>query len=465
MKKITKYLIAFILFFTCLIQVKATEIFKYDWETTKNDYYEEEMFFTDNIAYQNGFITSIIDKYDLASNLTKYDPDGKILKNNKINNYIIITLKNVNNNIYALALNGSNNIELLKIKDDLTLEKHLNLEIEITESPDPILGVTIYDLLGVTSIKEDEKNIYVLVEEFIVKVSKDMNSFETIDPTQEDIATYFPEYEEIVLNPITNLKQYISVIENKKQLIYTGFDVEECPPRGIECINDIDAIIRLDEDNKTLWEKEYPDYLFVYNPQVVNKYIVAVGVKKVEDDTQKEIIILDMNGNIVQTIVNDNPFIISGGNYNFMVNNLVETNYCKDDSIISNTKIRFASAPTCLKHWQTVYYVPLTIQTKVEGKGKIEVVESARNGEQVTFKITPEEGYVLGVVKVTDADGNVLTFTSNTFTMPSSDVTIEATFVLENPNTADIKIILLSIVLIVGSVIGFINFKKVKWLD
>ena len=463
MKKITKYLIAFILFFTCLIQVKATEIFKYDWETTKNDYYEEEMFFTDNIAYQNGFITSIIDKYDLASNLTKYDPDGKILKNNKINNYIIITLKNVNNNIYALALNGSNNIELLKIKDDLTLEKHLNLEIEITESPDPILGVTIYDLLGVTSIKEDESNIYIIVEEFIVKVAKDMSSFETIDPTQEDIATYFPEYTEIVLNPITNLKQYISVIENKKQLIYTGFDIEGCPPRGIECINDIDAIIRLDEDNKTLWEKEYPDYLFVYNPQVVNKYIVAVGVKKVEDDTQKEIIILDMNGNIVQTIVNDDPFIITGGNYNFMVNNVDESSeYCP---IAPHSSTRTAPAIKCYKHWQKVYYIPLNISTKVEGKGKIEVVESARNGEQVTFKITPEEGYVLGVVKVTDADGNVLTFTSNTFTMPSSDVTIEATFVLENPNTADIKIILLSIVLIVGSVIGFINLKKVKWLD
>lgn len=463
MKKITKYLIAFILFFTCLIQVKATEIFKYDWETTKNDYYEEEMFFTDNIAYQNGFITSIIDKYDLASNLTKYDPDGKILKNNKINNYIIITLKNVNNNIYALALNGSNNIELLKIKDDLTLEKHLNLEIEITESPDPILGVTIYDLLGVTSIKEDESNIYILVEEFIVKVAKDMSNFETINPTQEDIATYFPEYEEIVLNPITNLKQYISVIENKKQLIYTGFDIEGCPPKSVGCINDIDAIIRLDEDNKTLWEKEYPDYLFVYNPQVVNKYIVAIGVKKVEDDTQKEIIILDMNGNIVQTIVNDDPFIITGGNYNFMVNNVDESSeYCP---IAPHSSTRTAPAIKCYKHWQKVYYIPLNISTKVEGKGKIEVVNSARNGEEVTFKITPEEGYVLGVVKVTDSDGNVLTFTSNTFTMPSSNVTIEATFVLENPNTADIKIILLSIVLIVGSVIGFINFKKVKWLD
>ena len=463
MKKITKYLIAFILFFTCLIQVKATEIFKYDWETTKNDYYEEEMFFTDNIAYQNGFITSIIDKYDLASNLTKYDPDGKILKNNKINNYIIITLKNVNNNIYALAMNDTGTIELLKIKDDLTLDKHLNIEIEIIDYPDPILGVTIYDLLGINSIKEDEKNIYVLVEEFIVKVSKDMNSFETINPTQEDIATYFPEYEEIILNPITNLKQYISVIENKKQLIYTGFDIEECPPRGIECINDIDAIIRLDEDNKTLWEKEYPDYLFVYNPQVVNKYIVAVGVKKVEDDTQKEIIILDMNGNIVQTIVNDDPFIITGGNYNFMVNNVDESSeYCP---IAPHSSTRTAPAIKCYKHWQKVYYIPLNISTKVEGKGKIEVVNSARNGEEVTFKITPEEGYVLGVVKVTDANGNVLTFTSNTFTMPSSDVTIEATFIPENPETSDIKIIVLSVILIIGSIIGFINFKKVKWLD
>ena len=463
MKKITKYLIAFILFFTCLIQVKATEIFKYDWETTKNDYYEEEMFFTDNIAYQNGFITSIIDKYDLASNLTKYDPDGKILKNNKINNYIIITLKNVNNNIYALALNGSNNIELLKIKDDLTLEKHLNLEIEITESPDPILGVTIYDLLGVTSIKEDESNIYILVEEFIVKVAKDMSSFETINPTQEDIATYFPEYEEIVLNPITNLKQYISVIENKKQLIYTGFDVEECPPKSVECINDIDAIIRLDEDNKTLWEKEYPEYLFVYNPQVVNKYIVAIGIKKLDENTQKEIIILDMNGNIVQTIVNDDPFIITGGNYNFMVNNVDESSeYCP---IAPHSSTRTAPAIKCYKHWQKVYYIPLNISTKVEGKGKIEVVESAHNGEQVTFKITPEEGYVLGVVKVTDADGNVLTFTSNTFTMPSSNVTIEATFIPENPETSDIKIIVLSVILIIGSIIGFINLKKVKWLD
>lgn len=463
MKKITKYLIAFILFFTCLIQVKATEIFKYDWETTKNDYYEEEMFFTDNIAYQNGFITSILDSEDFASNLTMYDPDGTIIKTNIINNYAIITLKNINNIIYALAMNDTGTIELLKIKDDLTLDKHLNIEIEIIDYPDPILGVTIYDLLGINSIKEDEKNIYVLVEEFIVKVSKDMNSFETIDPTQEDIATYFPEYEEIVLNPITNLKQYISVIENKKQLIYTGFDIEECPPKSVECINDIDAIIRLDEDNKTLWEKEYPDYLFVYNPQVVNKYIVAVGVKKVEDDTQKEIIILDMNGNIVQTIVNDDPFIITGGNYNFMVNNVDESSeYCP---IAPHSSTRTAPAIKCYKHWQKVYYIPLNISTKVEGKGKIEVVNSARNGEEVTFKITPEEGYVLGVVKVTDADGNVLTFTSNTFTMPSSDVTIEATFVLENPNTADIKIILLSIVLIVGSVIGFINFKKVKWLD
>ena len=170
-----------------------------------------------------------------------------------------------------------------------------------------------------------------------------------------------------------------------------------------------------------------------------------------------------MNGNIVQTIVNDDPFIITGGNYNFMVNNVDESSeYCP---IAPHSSTRTAPAIKCYKHWQKVYYIPLNISTKVEGKGKIEVVESAHNGEQVTFKITPEEGYVLGVVKVTDADGNVLTFTSNTFTMPSSNVTIEATFIPENPETSDIKIIVLSVILIIGSIIGFINFKKVKWLD
>ena len=70
---------------------------------------------------------------------------------------------------------------------------------------------------------------------------------------------------------------------------------------------------------------------------------------------------------------------------------------------------------------------------------------------------TDKEGYVLGVVKVTDKDGNVLTFTDYKFTMPSSDVTIEATFLPENPETSDL---ITYIILLFGLTTLFIIYIK-----
>lgn len=106
---------------------------------------------------------------------------------------------------------------------------------------------------------------------------------------------------------------------------------------------------------------------------------------------------------------------------------------------------------------------PYSIKTTQSGKGQVIVKKSAYGGEEVTFEIVPEEGYVLGVVKVTDANGNILTFTSNTFTMPSSDVTIEVIFLPENPDTKDITIIIFSIFIISGVIFIICNkhLKKV----
>ncbi len=85
--------------------------------------------------------------------------------------------------------------------------------------------------------------------------------------------------------------------------------------------------------------------------------------------------------------------------------------------------------------------VEYEIATKVEGQGEIKAITKSGAGSGVTFEVTPKPGYVLSVVKVTDAAGNVITFTDYTFTMPSSDVLIEAVFVPSNPNTKDIAII------------------------
>jgi hypothetical protein len=105
------------------------------------------------------------------------------------------------------------------------------------------------------------------------------------------------------------------------------------------------------------------------------------------------------------------------------------------------------------------------VATKVvEGKGTIKAISRSVGGEGVTFVVEPAKGYVLGVVKVTDALGNVIEFHDYTFTMPSSDVLIEVEFVKENPNTADIAILtVISLAIVFGIVLLNVN-KKYRWL-
>ena len=50
-------------------------------------------------------------------------------------------------------------------------------------------------------------------------------------------------------------------------------------------------------------------------------------------------------------------------------------------------------------------------------------------GTLVTLTITPETGFALDVLTVTDAESNPVAVTNNTFTMPESNVTVTATFV------------------------------------
>lgn len=114
------------------------------------------------------------------------------------------------------------------------------------------------------------------------------------------------------------------------------------------------------------------------------------------------------------------------------------------------------------------YYArPFNIETKTDGNGTVTAKQTADSGEEITFTIEPKEGFMLKEVKVTDANGNVITFTDYTFTMPSADVTIEVSFVEEvkNSETTD-AIIYSAIAIIIGiSFIIYNNKKKLNWLD
>lgn len=107
-----------------------------------------------------------------------------------------------------------------------------------------------------------------------------------------------------------------------------------------------------------------------------------------------------------------------------------------------------------------------SVTTKTDGNGIIESTHvHAEKGEVIKFVITPKEGYVLSEVKVTDEEGNVITFTENTFTMPEANVTIEATFTVENSETSTSNIIIATILLIISCTIFYKFKKEANWVE
>lgn len=106
------------------------------------------------------------------------------------------------------------------------------------------------------------------------------------------------------------------------------------------------------------------------------------------------------------------------------------------------------------------YEFPFEVKTKTDGNGTISSTHTiADSGENVEFEINPKEGYKLDKVVVIDENGNKLTFNDYKFTMPSSNVTIEATFIVDNPNTSASIYISISTLLLI---IGLLIIKKYK---
>lgn len=104
------------------------------------------------------------------------------------------------------------------------------------------------------------------------------------------------------------------------------------------------------------------------------------------------------------------------------------------------------------------------IETKTDNKGTIEVKPSSGTGEEVRVTITPKKGYELKEVRVTDAEGNILTFTDYTFIMPSSNVTIEAIFEVKNPNTSATSILIFILLGICAILVMKKSKKRIQWL-
>lgn len=241
---------------------------------------------------------------------------------------------------------------------------------------------------------------------------------------------------------------------------------------------------------KSLWKYESTDYLAFLDTHIINDYVVTIGVNFDMSENisiNTDILVFDSEGKIVQTISDgsfylglfpsENGFIttkISGINDQLNVidaipdtlTSLLSGNFNLLDTIDSeiNDVEPYEAIDVTIETNNVVYNLLNKIETKVEGKGTIEVIDASKTGEKVTFKVTPEKGYVLKSIKVTDKDGKTVIFTDYTFTMPSSDVVIEAIFVTENPETSSFIILSAIAIAIIGGAIFIYNKKKLNWL-
>ena len=118
--------------------------------------------------------------------------------------------------------------------------------------------------------------------------------------------------------------------------------------------------------------------------------------------------------------------------------------------------------------------ISYNIKTKTDGNGTLEATHTeAKNGEEIKFTPTPNEGYKIKLIKVTDETGKTVIYENNSFTMPESNVTIEVVFekevieepIVENPNTISISMFAALLFGIVSFIIVKVNYKKMKWLN
>ena len=118
---------------------------------------------------------------------------------------------------------------------------------------------------------------------------------------------------------------------------------------------------------------------------------------------------------------------------------------------------------------------PFRIESKTDGNGSIEVIDMAYADDLITFKVSPKKGYKLYSLKLTDSTGKSVSYKEdeiinnsdgtvsvNSFTMPSNDVTIEATFksTVKNPKTGVTTPIIGLIIVLFVSVIVLVILDK-----
>ncbi len=495
MKK-TKYLIIALIMLMCTATVKAASEgpFYFDWENSRiENAIEMQSLFNENLSFKKGSIviqTILDENASPTTKITKYDAKGNEITTNSLEKTAFYSAITDDTNIYLVVISSENEEsvqKLIKLDENLELVQELSFDEEYTPAVDGMINARVFghDILA---IKDDY--LYVFCgEEYMLKTKLDLSKWENMEYSKTLFAKYFPdlsaEYDLLyiwmeklfngnVTGDYLDMEVTTHVYEDKmissgmRYYVNTGKATDSMPFAGFIRIKD--------NSGKVIFEEVNNDYAKIIEARIIGDYVVAValvegsiGMSYTNSPYElgNDIIVYNMDGELVQTIETEGSYVfLNEINSGFIATHVESCEETTNDIIIEGlmAKGETTSSKTCTYNTEA-YYLPLEVKTKVTGKGSIEAISNTRKDEEITFKVTPEKGYVLSEVKVTDENGNVVIFTDYTFTMPNSNVLIEAIFVPENPNTSDVAIIGLIIISIFGFIAVSFSSKKINWLN
>ena len=505
MKKKLYLLFGLVLSLLLVGVVKAEGPYYLDWETKLST----SKMAIGNLPYKDGYIT--FDRLEDEYVYSILDKDGKEVKSESYEEVIAWDAKVYGDIIYAIV-NEDNSFYLVKYNEDLEVDKFVPLN-------DYYVGGYFYQR-GLEAIYIDSNKIVIPVETGLLNFNHDLELTKTETVSPKNINKYYPGYDEAgyIIEDYNSGRYELDTITHKEGYFAFGYfkgngtcdndysTGQQGSPKDSVKSEPVcgDSYLRLvdDEELDKVWEIKFDKPVYIAQIEFLNNQIAAIVY---DDDNNSMINIYDMKGELLQTIESElgfsflrksdsgfvvaqgscpTPFGMLGGYYNEPDPTSVgeRSPYGVDRSSVTKEKHGEYYAPVsscCIagrkigtdnvcKSNHQVYYLTREIKSEVtSGRGSVEVASEQRPGEPVTFVVTPDKGYTLGTIKVTDANGNVITFTKNdlngnTFTMPSADVTIEVEFLVENAATADIAITFIAIVSAFALIMTIIGKKVIK---
>lgn len=492
MKKILLSIIPIIVFFIYITPTKAEKTFKYDWQT-ENQYLQSDytLFYNNNTYYQKGYVTSTINLEDRDENdipktyIYHYNIQGELQKTKILESKMILSMTTNDKYIVALIKNYLSNQEgyyISLLNEELETIKEIHISLEDDEEIDYILEE--FKILGLKYINIIDNNAYIYTSNFIKGINLDTGSIRSMDPVGGITDVYYKHIDTLEKEK-TETKTYLGYEEKNNKIVLTGMDNQGCIQSPVSnevgglidnsilsrypiftdsfiapyvaCNPDYKAILKIYNKENIVLEKTYKDYSIFSTPHIINDYIVTIATK-IDYDTynfQISILILDMKGNILQEIKEEDYYLsLVAGPTSFMTIGTNPTN--ENNCYIEEKEISY----NCFKNNNIVYYLPLSINTKIQGEGTIEVPSTARYEELIKYYPIPKENHSLEKITIIDSLNNEISYSNNTFQMPENNVTIIATFGIENPQTSDPSKIILLFILVITSIISLKVYKR-----